>query len=295
MTDYEVVEEALAEQGQDIDDFSFFLTGVSSLEDAAALASDNGLARTLTRATTALAGGYEILAGMGINAGTVDLDFAALNLPQRVTIEFSLPDENCKNAVRLYRTFKGDSWTELPLDDTNANLPADIVKIETQATKIIVVLNRLRTQSFVLGVQLVEETTGTGVEYINANPVKNETAAAMPVASIKYNAKAGAVIKNEENGSLTDFLRKMIQKKNSLRTVSDATVEKEYAFRPVYQLPAGGTLFLTGWQNYSNYRYSIRNSNAAFTVTDYQAEFVYPYATYETVEPIETHSGGSSL
>jgi hypothetical protein len=297
-SDYDVLAEALEDQGEDIDDFSFFLTGVSSLEDAADVASDNGVAsRALTRANTALPGGYEILAGMGVNAGTVDIDFAALKLPQRVNIEFALPDNDCKNAVRLYRTFKGDSWAELSL--AGEALPNDVQIDMTQDKKIIVVLNRLRTQSFVLGVQIIEESAGTGTEYINANPVKNETAAAMPVASMTYNAKAGAVIKNEYNGSLTDFLRKMIQKKYSLRTVSDPTVEKEYAFRPVYQLPAGGTLFLTGWQNYSNYRYSIRNSNAAFSVTDYQSEFVYPYATYETVEvpeePIETHSGGSSL
>jgi hypothetical protein len=298
MTDYEVLEEALADQGVDIDDFSFFLTGISSLEDAADVASDNGIAsRALTRANTTLPGDYEILAGMAVNAGTVDVDFAALNLPQRMTIEFSLPDNDCKKAVTLYRTFKGDTWT--PLSLTGGALPTDVTIDMTQDKKVVVTLSRLRTQSFALGVKIVESNQGSSTEVINATPIVNNATTSLAVTSIKYNAKAGSVLKNEYNGALTDFLRKIVMKKYSLRAVEDPNVEKEYVFNPVYQLPAGGTLFLTGWQNYSSFMYSIRNSNAAFSVIDYQAEFVYPYATYASPEvpeePIETHSGGSSL
>jgi len=297
-SDYDVLADALADDGANIDDFSFFLTGISSLEDAADVASDNGIAsRALTRANTTLPGNYEILAGMAVNAGTVDIDFKALNLPQRMTIEFSLPDNDCKNAVRLYRTFKGDSWAELSL--TGGALPTDVTIDMTQENKIVVTLNRLRTQSFALGVQIIENNQGSSTEVINATPIPNNGTTSLAVTSIKYKAKAGSVLKNEYNGALTDFLRKIVMKKYSLRAVEDPNVEKEYVFNPVYQLPAGGTLFLTGWQNYSSFMYSIRNSNAAFSVIDYQAEFVYPYATYASPEvpeePIETHSGGSSL
>lgn len=297
-SDYDVLADALAEDGENIDDFSFFLTGVSSLEDAADVAKDNGVSsRALTRANTSLPGGYEILAGMAVNAGTVDVDFAALNLPQRLNIEFSLPDNDCKNAVRLYRTFKGDSWAELSL--TGENLPSDVKIDMTQDKKVVVILSRLRTQSFALGVQIIESNQGSSTEVINATPIVNNATTSLAVTSIKYNAKAGSVLKNDYNGALTDFLRKIVMKKYGLRAVENPNVEKEYVFATPYQLPAGGTLFLTGWQNYSSIQYTIRNSNAAFSVIDYQAEFVYPYATYASPEvpeePIETHSGGSSL
>jgi hypothetical protein len=297
-SDYDVLAEALAEDGSNIDDFSFFLTGISSLEDAAAVAEQNGVnSRALTRANTTLPGNYEILAGMAVNAGTVDIDFAALNLPQRMSIEFSLPDNDCKNAVRLYRTFKGDSWAELSL--TGGALPTDVKIDMTQDKKVVVILSRLRTQSFALGVQILPKQLGSDTEVINATPIVNNGTTSLDVTSIKYNAKAGTVLKNDYNGALTDFLRKIVMKKYGLRVVGDPKVEKEYVFNPVYKLPAGGTLYLTGWQNYSRIKYSIRNSDAAFSITDYQSEFVYPYATYASpevpVEPIQTHSGGSSL
>lgn len=284
--DYTDIEDQLKDQGYTIDDFSMYLVNITSLEDAKELAEEAEVAgsRAITRATTDLPGGRELLAGVGLNAGPV-----VLNLPGNLTIAVTIrmPDENSRGAVTLYRTINGESW--LPLTENDP----DVASIVTSGSNIIVYLKVLRTQSIALGVQIQETSGAIEMEDISYVPVVNNNATALSVPSMKYTVKEGVVLQNTVQGALTDFLRKVILRKYGVRAVNNVTeVQKTYAFTPAYSLPAYGTLWLFGYQQVSSKTYSVLNANASFTAREYGETLVYPYATYPETET--THVGGGN-
>ena len=255
---------------------------LDDVQDAKAVARANRIASSrVTRAETSLPGGFELLAGVGVNAGAVKVQFPA-GITYDVTI--SVPDNATKNAIKLYRTITGDAWSEL----TTGN---GIASIDMSKDKAIVIkLSILQTQSFAIGVQISETTSSeTTYEPISAQ-VSYQTA---PVAAIPYTVKGGVVLTNEVSGYLTDFLRKIVLRKYGTRAVREAQIiNKTYEFTTPYKMHENGTLYLAGFQEVTVTRYSIVNASASFRATEYGEAFVYPYEVYPETE--ETHVGGSN-
>ena len=283
--DYNDINQQIIDQTggeQNITNYTVTLTNVTSLEDAKAVARANRIASSrVTRADTSLPGGNELLAGVGVNAGSVKVQFPA-GITYDVTI--SVPDNATKNAIKLYRTITGDAWSEL----TTGN---GIASIDMSKDKAIVIkLNILQTQSFAIGVQISETTSSeTTYEPISAQ-VSYQTA---PVAAIPYTVKGGVVLTNEVSGYLTDFLRKIVLRKYGTRAVREAQIiNKTYEFTTPYKMHENGTLYLAGFQEVTVTRYSIVNASASFRATEYGEAFVYPYEVYPETE--ETHVGGSN-
>lgn len=283
---YTDIETQLQQQGGSIEDFSMYLVNITSLEDAKELAEEAGsAARAFTRATTALPDGREMLAGVGLNTGGFEL-----NLPDPMTVDvtITLPDDNTKGAVKLYRTITGDSWEAL---SASAD---DVAAIDMTKEGIIIVrLKVLRTQSFALGVQIEESEATTEEENIVSTPLVNNSSAAITVTQMKYTVKDGVVLQNTVQGALTDFLRKVMLRKYGTRAVSTAAnVEKTYTFSPAFSLPAYGTLTLEGVQTVTSKNYRVVDAQAAFNAREYGPAKVSATATYP--EPQDDHVGGGS-
>jgi hypothetical protein len=285
-SDYDDLSAQLTQQGGSIDDFSIFLVNINSLEDAKKLAEENNVsgARLMTRSTTALPGGYELMAGVGVDAGPF-----VLQLPGDTyyTVTITLPDNNTKKSVVLFRTITGDSWS--PLTIGNGVVDVD----RKQDNQIVIKLNILQTQSFAVGVKINETAGAVEYENITAEPIENTTSSVRSISTMPYIAKDGVVLANTIEGSLTDYLRKIVMRKYGTRAVSTpALVTKNYEFSPAYSLPANGTLYLVGYQTITNKIFSVVNADASFTAKEYGNTYVYPYATYPM--PENTHVGGGN-
>ena len=274
-----------------VSDFKITLTNITSLEDAKAVAVANHVATSrMTRATTAMPDGNELLAGVAVNAGPY-----AVTLPagKPFVVKVKIPDE-VKGAITLFRTFKGDSWTKIDMDDPSA--AADIESIDKNTTSgvIIIKLKTVQTQSFGFGVIVNETSADPQYEDIYATPLESGSAA-RTVPSMAYQAKSGVVMTQTTQSALTDFLRKIVIRKYGTRIVKEAKlVEKSYIFDPVYTMHANGTLYLQGWQTVQVTNFSVKNSTASFTATEYGDIFVAPYEVWtETEEPV-VHGGGSN-
>jgi len=281
------IKDQSAAQGEDndVDDFEVYLTNVTSLEDAKAVARINRVAtaRNATRATTALPGGYELLAGVGVNALYYNITLPGTSL---YPVIIKLPDNDCKNAIRLYRYITGDNW--VPMTATDGIASIDL----SQDKKVVIYMSRIQTQSFAVGVK-INESTELNYEPVVGSEVENPNGSAMAVSSMTYTAKNGVVLYNIVNSSLTDFLRKIVLRKYGTRVVrTPEEVQKTYTFTPAYQLPAYGTLYLVGVQEVKTVNYTIENATAAFRSTEYGNSMLNPYAVYPL--PIDEHTGGSN-
>jgi hypothetical protein len=290
--DYTNINNQISEQsnGQEsIEDFEVTLTNITSLEDAQAVARANRIAESRkTRATTAMPNGNELLAGVGVNVGPYIIEFPS-GLSFDVVI--TMPDD-VKSAIQLFRTYTGDAWTRVDM-----NNPGDgILSIDaTQPNQIIIKLSTLRTQSFGFGVRVQEEEGKSTQISVTANPVTNNTASTVSLKSMTYKVLSGVVLKNNQNSAsaLTDFLRKMMIRKYGTRIVKSAKeVTKTYTFTPAEKLHPYGTMYLQGWQTVTEKKYSIIDSNAGFTATEYGDATVFPYQIWTEIEP--THGGGSN-
>ncbi|MBR1485610.1 MAG: carboxypeptidase regulatory-like domain-containing protein [Prevotella sp.] len=284
--DYDNVADQLKAQGGSIEDFSMFLVNINSLEDAKKLADDNNMAgsRVLTRATTAMPGGQELLAGVGIDAGPYVIELTGDNVFE---LTITLPDENVKGATTLFRTITGDSWT--PLTTGNGILGID----RSQPGKIIIRMSTIQTQSIALGMRITETNGNTEYEPVEPQTIVNNGTAARSISSMDYVVKEGVVLQNTVQGPLTDFLRKLVLRLYGTRAVSEAApVTKTYSFTPAFSLPVGGTLNLLGTQRVLNKNYSVANGSAAFNAREYSNAYVYTYATYPETE--NTHVGGGN-
>ena len=286
-TDYADIDQQIKDQSngeEDITDYQVYLTNITSLEDAKAVARANRIAASrVTRATTAMPNNNELLVGVAVNAGPYKI-----TLPGSVTfdITLALPDD-VKAAVSLFRTKTGDSWSPLVTGDGIAAIDLN------QPGKIVIKLNVIETQSFALGV-IVNEVAGT-VEYedIVAQPIQNTTASSRTVTTMPYTIKNGVVLSTSTQGSLTDFLRKIVLRKYGIRAVTAAkNVTKTYRFTPAYSMHPYGVLYLQGFQTVTNMSYSVANSSASFTTREYGDAFVYPYEIWTEIEV--DHTGGSN-
>lgn len=290
--DYTDINQQITEQSQGqetIEDFEITLTNITCLEDAQAVARANRIAESRkTRATTTMPNGNELLAGVAVNAGPYIIE-----MPEGLTFDvvITMPDD-VKSAIQLFRTYTGDSWSRVDM-----NNPEDgIQSIDaTQANKIVIKLNTIRTQSFGFGVRVNEEDGKSSQISITATPYTNNTASTVKLSSMTYKMLSGVVLKNNQNSAsaLTDFLRKMMIRKYGTRIVKSAKeVTKTYIFTPAESIHPYGTMYLQGWQTVSEKKYSIIDSNAGFTATEYGDAVVFPYQIWTEIEP--THGGGSN-
>ena len=273
-----------------VSDFKITLTNITSLEDAKAVAVANHVATSrMTRATTAMPDGNELLAGVAVNAGPY-----AVTLPagKPFVVKVKIPDE-VKGAITLFRYLTGDSWTKIPMDVPSPAEDIEGIDIETPGY-IIIKLKTVQTQSFGFGVIVNETSAEPQYEDIYATPLESGSVA-RTVPSMPYQAKSGVVMTQATQSALTDFLRKIVIRKYGTRIVKEAKLEdKSYIFDPVYTMHANGTLYLQGWQAVKVTNFSVKNSTASFTATEYGDIFVAPYEVWTEPEEPVVHGGGSN-
>lgn len=272
---------------EDVTNFKVTLTNITSLEDAQAVAKANKVATSrMTRATTAMPDENELLVGVAVNAGPY-----VINMPsgKTFTVTIKMPND-VKQAISLFRTFKGDSWTKIDMTNPNAD---GIKSIDIQTEGVIKIeLTKIQTQSFGFGVVVGESSTEPRWDDVVVDPIVNGPAA-RSISSMPYTINTGVVLTQSQPSSLTDFLRKIVIRKYGTRIVkTPKPVEKKYVFSPAYQMHANGTLYLTGWQEVVETTYSVKNTNASFTATEYGDAFFAPYEIWEEVEIV--HGGGSN-
>lgn len=262
--------------GTTVDDITYTITNLNSPDDAS---------RSTIVAGEALPGNYTFLTGAKLITA-VDVDFAAMGLTSyTVDVTIDLGDNDMKNGIALFR-YLGGSWTQVTANDTDMSFD------NSQDSKLIVKLSRLRAQSFAIGIQIDEAVTGATNIPVVATPVVNSNAAAMSVPSMNYTAKEkGVVISNQANTAMVDFLRKAVLRYKGLTAVSSVNDEAmTYTFSPAYSLPVGGTLYLAGYQEVEAATYKVNGSTAAIAITKYGDTKVAPFA----VVPVTEHSGGSN-
>ena len=283
---YDDVENQLKAQGGSIEDFQMSLININSLEDAKKLAQDNGISasRDLTRATTSLPGGREMLAGVGIDAGPFKVELTGTDAFE---LTITLPDENTKNAITLFRTISGNTWTALTTGD-------GITAVDrSQPNKIVIRMNTIQTQSIAMGLNIVETSGNATFQNITAASIENNSNSSRSISSMPYTMMEGVVLTNTIQGPLTDLLRKIVLRLYGVKAVNTPkAVTAIYNFSPAFTLPAGGTLNLAGIQRILHKTYSVRDGSAAFTTQEYDATYVYPWATYPETEA--THVAGSN-
>jgi hypothetical protein len=262
--------------GTTVSDITYTITNLNSPEEAS---------RSTIVAGEALPGNYTFLTGAKLITA-VDVDFAAMGLTSyTIDVTIDLGDNDMKNGIALFR-YLGGSWTQVTANDTDMSFD------NSQDSKLIVKLSRLRAQSFAIGIQIDETVSGTANIPVVATPVVNSNAAAMSVPSMNYTAKErGVVISNQYNTAMVDFLRKAVLRYKGLTAVSSENDQAmTYTFSPAYSLPVGGTLYLAGYQEVETATYKVNGSNAAIAITKYGDTKVAPFA----VVPVTEHSGGSN-
>ncbi len=262
--------------GTTVSDITYTITNLNSPDEASR--------SSVIVAGEALPGNYTFLTGAKLITA-VDVDFAALSLSYTVDVTINLGDNDMKNGIALFR-YLGGSWTQVTANDTDMSFD------NSQDSKLIVKLSRLRAQSFAIGIQIDEAVTGATNIPVVATPVVNSNAAAMSVPSMNYTAKEkGVVISNQANTAMVDFLRKAVLRYKGLTAVSSVNDEAmTYTFSPAYSLPVGGTLYLAGYQEVEAATYKVNGSTAAIAITKYGDTKVAPFA----VVPVTEHSGGSN-
>ena len=262
--------------GTTVSDITYTITNLNSPEEAS---------RSTIVAGEALPGNYTFLTGAKLITA-VDVDFAAMGLTSyTIDVTIDLGDNDMKNGIALFR-YLGGSWTQVTANDTDMSFD------NSQDSKLIVKLSRLRAQSFAIGIQIDETVSGTANIPVVATPVVNSNAAAMSVPSMNYTAKErGVVISNQYNTAMVDFLRKAVLRYKGLTAVSSENDQAmTYTFSPAYSLPVGGTLYLAGYQEVETATYKVNGSTAAIAITKYGDTKVAPFA----VVPVTEHSGGSN-
>lgn len=261
--------------GTTVSDITYTITNLNSPEEAS---------RSTIVAGEALPGNYTFLTGAKLITA-VDVDFAAMLTSYTVDVTIDLGDNDMKNGIALFR-YLGGSWTQVTANDTDMSFD------DSQDSKLIVKLSRLRAQSFAIGIQIDEAVSGTATIPVVATPVVNSNATTMSVPSMNYTAKEkGVVISNQANTAMVDFLRKAVLRYKGLTAVSSVNDEAmTYTFSPAYSLPVGGTLYLAGYQEVETATYKVNGSTAAIAITKYGDTKVAPFA----VVPVTEHSGGSN-
>lgn len=281
----------LATQGLDLSQFTFSLTNVSSLSDV-----ENASAARATRAVVTpgdpLPNNNTLFTGLTVDVdGVVDFSF----IPgYTIEVTFDLPDNNVKGALTVFRQVASKAtagWTQV----TSTTTGDGIVAVDfSQDKKIVIKLNILQTQTFVLGIQIDRVFNSTVSGNIEYTPVTNNTNSPMVVRTMNYQLRTGLVLQNNTQGPLTDFLRKMVFRFYKMKTVKDPVlVTQTYRVLPPYSLPATGTLHLAGVQQVTNETFSVTNGTSSFTAIRYGSASLVHYAI---VPPgtVPTHVGGGS-
>lgn len=278
------VEEQLP-AGIDIQSLSFLLTNLGSLNDA----TKKNATRTLIVAGEALPNNYTFFAGVQL-VPTYTIDFSSIP-GFTFSINIDLPGD-VKDAIKLYRNM-GSGWTEVTKETTgNGITSVDFSK----ESRITVNLNKLEFQSFAIGVQIDQTDESADVYPFTTEARVNNTSSPMLIKSLPYTAKTpGIVLTNLTTGAMVDYLRKIILRYYRIRAIYEAKDEdRVYDFTTNnssgYSLPAGGELYLTGYQNVKTSVFSIINGTSSFKAEQYGDMFVYPYALI----PTPVHSGGSN-
>jgi hypothetical protein len=276
-----------AQGGTSINDLQISVTNITSLEDAKAVARANNVAASrMTRATTAMPNNNELLAGVALQAGKFQINMPA---GKPYVMKVKMPDD-VKGAISLFRTYTGDKWTAIDIKNPQAE-GIESIDLSTPGM-VLIKLSIVRTQSFGFGVVVGSSVDETSYEDIEAAPITNG-ATARSISSMPYTVKAGVVVSQSSTGALTDFLRKIVVRTYGTRLVKEAKiVTKNYVFQPAYQMHANGTLYLSGFQKVKVTTFSVSNSNAKFTATEYGDAFVAPYEVFDEDE-ITVHDGGS--
>lgn len=287
------VGEQLASQGIDLSKFSFSITNVASLAEVED-ASGARATRAIVTPGDVLPGNYTLFTGVQIvDPAVVDFTF----IPNyTVDLTFDLPDNNVKGAIKLFRYVNSNAtagWTEA----TSATTGGGVLAIDfTQDKKIVVKLNVLEPQAFVLGIQVDRTFNNTTSGEIVYTPVTNNTSSAMVVRSMNYQARTGLILKNNTQGPLTDYLRKMVLRFYQITAVKEPQlVTYTYRVTPPYSLPATGLLHLSASQQVSDETFSVLNGTSSFTAQRFGSVYVVHYAVVPQGTPVvPTHNGGSN-
>jgi hypothetical protein len=287
------VGEQLAAQGLNLSQFTFALTNISSLSEAEG-ASAARATRAIVTPGDVLPGNYTMFTGLQIgDPATVDFT----SFPNyAVTLTFDLPDNNVKGAIKLFRYVNSQAaagWTEV----TSTTAGTGISSIDfSQDKKIVVRLNVLEPQAFVLGIQVDRTFNNTTSGEIVYTPVTNNGTSAMVVRSMNYQARSGLVLQNNTQGPLTDYLRKMVLRFYQMTAVKEPVLESHtYRVVPPYSLPASGALHLSASQQVSDETFSVMNGTSSFTAQRFGSVYVVHYAVIPPgSEVVPTHNGGSN-
>lgn len=267
--------------GFSLDNLSFKLTNMASLREART--------KAIIIAGESLPGNYTFFTGCNLETNApVPVDFSGI-AGFAIDVTLSLP-QDVKSAVKLYRNVGASTeWKEL----TSASTGEGIVSVDFSASnKIVVKLNILENQSFALGVQIDQSETTTTAEAITATPVVNNSASTINVPTMNYTAKSrGVVLKNLTQGSMVDYLRKVVLRYYSIRAIYEAKSET-FAYPVAYKLVPNGTLYLAGFQNVETSVFKIANGTSSFQAQEYGDVMAYPYAIVPDV-PVQ-HGGGSN-
>lgn len=275
--------EDLLPAGMKIDDFYFNLTNLGSLDEATTT-------RSVVVAGDALPGNFTFFTGMSL-IPIVPIDFSALAPAFTINITIVLPGD-VKNVIKLYRN-TGSGWNEI----TSSTKGNGISSVDFSASNMIVVkLSKLETMSFALGVQIDQSNPTTNIETFVSGPRVNSSSAPIVVKDLSYVAKSpGLVLTNITNGSMVDYLRKLVLKYYGLQTVNEVkevTLYYDFSTNGTggYSLAANGQLFLAGFQVLTSSVFSVVNGTSSFKADEYGDVMVYPYA----IIPTPVHGGGSN-
>ena len=275
--------EDLLPAGMKIDDFYFNFTNLGSLDEAPTT-------RSVVVAGDALPGNFTFFTGMSL-IPIIPIDLSALAPAFTINIAITLPGD-VKNVVKLYRNI-GNGWTEI----TSSTTGNGISSVDFSASnKIVVKLSKLQNMAFALGVQIDQTTPTTSYESFTSGPRVNSSSAPIVVKDLSYVAKSpGLVLTNITNGSMVDYLRKLVLKYYGLQTINEVkevTLYYDFSTNGTggYSLAANGQLFLAGFQVLTSSVFSVVNGTSSFKADEYGDVMVYPYA----IIPTPVHGGGSN-
>lgn len=274
--------EDLLPAGMSIDDFNFTMTNLASTEEATT--------RSVIIAGDALPNNFTFFTGLQL-IPVVPIDFGPMAPAFTIDVTITLPGD-VKNVVKLYRNI-GNGWTEI----TSSTTGNGISSVDFSASnKIVVKLSKLQNMAFALGVQIDQTTPTTSYESFTSGPRVNSSSAPIVVKDLSYVAKSpGLVLTNITNGSMVDYLRKLVLKYYGLQTVNEVkevTLYYDFSTNGTggYSLAANGQLFLAGFQVLTSSVFSVVNGTSSFKADEYGDVMVYPYA----IIPTPVHGGGSN-
>lgn len=274
--------ESLLPAGMKIDDFNFTMTNLASTEEATT--------RSVIIAGDALPNNFTFFTGLQL-IPVVPIDFGPMAPAFTIDVTITLPGD-VKNVVKLYRNI-GNGWTEI----TSSTTGNGISSVDFSASnKIVVKLSKLQNMAFALGVQIDQTTPTTSYESFTSGPRVNSSSAPIVVKDLSYVAKSpGLVLTNITNGSMVDYLRKLVLKYYGLQTVNEVkevTLYYDFSTNGTggYSLAANGQLFLAGFQVLTSSVFSVVNGTSSFKADEYGDVMVYPYA----IIPTPVHGGGSN-